>query len=157
MCKVTFKCPATGSVVRPLRCRYPMTAWFASGRGMRGRRTMRAITTVAAHRLRASWRAWAALAPLIGLAGGVVMTAAAGARRTENAYPQFRRATAAADVLVGSANSGVGGFDFAIGRLPGVSQIAPVVGLNCAPLSADGKIDEESEVAAPHAGDRHTP
>ena len=95
---------------------------------------MRAITTVAAHRLRASWRAWAALALLIGLAGGVVMTAAAGARRTENAYPQFLRATAAADVLVGPAGSGVGGFDFAIAKLPGVSQIAPVVGLNCVPL-----------------------
>jgi hypothetical protein len=113
---------------------------------------MRAITTVAVHRLRASWRAWAALALLTGLAGGVVMTAAAGARRTENAYPQFLRSTATADVLVGPAGSGVGGFDLAIGRLPGVVQIAPVVGLNCYPLLADGKIDEASEVAAPQDG-----
>jgi hypothetical protein len=113
---------------------------------------MRSIATVAAHRLRASWRAWAALALLTGLAGGVVMTAAAGARRTENAYPQFLRSTAAADVLVGPAGSGVGGFDFAIARLPGVAEIAPVVGLNCQPVSAHGKIDEAAEVAAPLDG-----
>jgi hypothetical protein len=113
---------------------------------------MRAIGVVAAHRLRNGWRAWAALVLLTGLAGGVVMTAAAGARRTENAFPQFLRATAAADVLVGPANSGVGGFDFAIGRLPGVRQIAPVVGLNCLPVSAHGKIDEAAEVAAPLDG-----
>ncbi len=113
---------------------------------------MRAITTVAAHRLRANWRAWAALVLLTGLAGGVVLTAAAGARRTENAYPQFLRSTAAADVLMGPAGSGVGGFDLAIGTLPGVQQIAPVVGLNCLPLSAHGKIDEAAEVAAPLDG-----
>ena len=113
---------------------------------------MRAIGVVAAHRLRNGWRAWAALVLLTGLAGGVVMTAAAGARRTENAFPQFLRATAAADVLVGPANSGVGGFDFAIGKLPGVRQIAPVVGLNCLPVSAYGKIDEAAEVAAPLDG-----
>jgi FtsX-like permease family len=113
---------------------------------------MRAIISVAVHRLRASWRAWAALVVLTGLTGGVVMTAAAGARRTENAYPQFLRSTAAADVLVGPARSGVGGFDFAIGGLPGVSQIAPVVGLNCLPVSAHGKIDEAAEIAAPLDG-----
>ena len=100
---------------------------------------MRAITAVAVHRLRTNWRAWAALVLLTGLAGGAVMTAAAGARRTENAYPQFLRSTAAADVLVGPAGSGVGGFDFAIGRLPGVRQIAPVVGLNCLPLLAQAR------------------
>ena len=113
---------------------------------------MRAITAVAIHRLRANWRAWAALVLLTGLAGGVVMTAVAGARRTENAYPQFLRSTAAADVLVGPAGSGVGGFDFAIATLPGVQLIAPVVGLNCQPLSARGKIDEEAEVVAPLDG-----
>ncbi len=80
------------------------------------------------------------------------MTAAAGARRTENAYPQFLLATAAADVLVGPAGSGVGGFDFAIGRLPGVSKIAPVVGVNCVPVTTHGKLDEASEVAAPLDG-----
>ena len=55
-------------------------------------------------------------------------------------------------MLVGPANSGVGGFDFAIGKLPGVARIAPVVGLNCLPVSADGKIDDAAMVAAPLDG-----
>jgi hypothetical protein len=110
---------------------------------------MRVIVIVAAQRLRAGWRAWAALALLVGLAGGAVLAAAAGARRTDSAFPRFLLGTAGADVLVGPARSGVGGFDFAIGKLPGVSLIAPVVGLNCQPLAANGKIDEAAVIAAP--------
>jgi hypothetical protein len=113
---------------------------------------MRAVVVVAARRLRAGWRGWAALALLVGLAGGAVLAAAAGARRTESAFPQFLRSTAAADILVGPANSGLGGFDFALGKLPGVSQIAPLVGLNCLPLTAGGKIDNASETVAPLDG-----
>ena len=45
--------------------------------------------TVAAHKLRASWRGWTALAVLIALAGGAVLTAVAGAIRTDTAYPRF--------------------------------------------------------------------
>jgi len=41
--------------------------------------------------LRASWRAWLALTILIGLAGGAAIAAAAGARRTESAYPRDRK------------------------------------------------------------------
>ncbi len=113
---------------------------------------MRVIGAIAMQRLRASWRAWAAFALLVGLAGGVVLAAAAGARRTDSAFPRFLQATAAASVLVGPAMSGVGGFDFAVGRLPGVTAIAPVVGLNCFPVSAGGKIDNQAEVAAPLDG-----
>jgi len=42
--------------------------------------------------LRERWRAWLALASLIGVASGVVFAAAAGARRTESAYPRFEEA-----------------------------------------------------------------
>jgi putative ABC transport system permease protein len=113
---------------------------------------MLVIGTVAVQRLRAGWRAWAALALLTGLAGGAVLAAVAGARRTDSAFPRFLSATAAADVLVSPAQSGVGGFDLAIGELPGVRQIAPVVGINAYPLSADGKIDQAAEVLAPIDG-----
>jgi FtsX-like permease family/MacB-like periplasmic core domain len=113
---------------------------------------MRAIGAIAAHRLHAGWRGWAALALLIGLAGGAVLAAAAGARRTESAFPRFLRGTAAASVLVGPARSGVGGFDLAIGKLPGVTQIAPVVGLNSQPVFASGKLDEAAQVVAPLDG-----
>jgi hypothetical protein len=113
---------------------------------------MRAIGAVAVHRIRASWRGWAALVLLVGLAGGAVLAAAAGARRTDSAFPRFLRATAAANVLVSPAGFGVGGFDFAVGSLPGVREIAPVVGLNVQPLTAAGKVDEAAEVMAPLDG-----
>src|SRR5215469_13391117 len=101
-----------------------------------GRGLMRAITAVAIHRIRAGWRGWAALVLLVGVAGGAVLAAAAGARRTDSAFPRFLQGTAAADVLIGPAGSGVGGFDLALGSLPGVRQIAPIVLLNCQPLTA---------------------
>lgn len=111
---------------------------------------MRATSAIAAHRLRAGWRGWAALALLTGLAGGAVLAATAGARRTDSAFPRFLRDTNSAQVLVGPALSGVGdGFDLAVGRLPGVVQIAPVVGLNSQPLTRAGRLDEAAEVAVP--------
>ena len=42
--------------------------------------------------LRHQWRAWLALAVLLGVIGGIALTAAAGARRTDTAYPRFLRA-----------------------------------------------------------------
>ena len=39
--------------------------------------------------VRMGWRTLAALALLLGLVGGVVLTAAAGARRTDTAYPRL--------------------------------------------------------------------
>jgi hypothetical protein len=39
--------------------------------------------------LRQRWRALLSLALLLGLIGGVVLTAAAGARRTDTAYPRL--------------------------------------------------------------------
>jgi FtsX-like permease family/MacB-like periplasmic core domain len=114
---------------------------------------MRAITAIAGRRLRASWRGWAALALLTGLAGGAVLAATAGARRTDSAYPRFLLATNSAQVLVGPALSGVeNGFDFAVGRLPGVTQFAPVVGLTSVPLTRTGQPDQQSEVVAPLDG-----
>ena len=50
--------------------------------------------------LRAGWRAWLGLAVLVGLFGGVVLTAAAGARRTATAYPRFLSEARAADIAL---------------------------------------------------------
>lgn len=50
--------------------------------------------------LRSRWRSWLALALLAGIAGGIVMAAAAAARRTDSAYPRFIRAQRAVDVAV---------------------------------------------------------
>jgi len=50
---------------------------------------MSAIWIRALNELRARWRAWLAIALMLGIAGGVVMAAAAGARRTDSAVPRF--------------------------------------------------------------------
>ncbi|MGH2719228.1 MAG: hypothetical protein ACRDJU_11685 [Actinomycetota bacterium] len=50
--------------------------------------------------LRRRGRAWLGLGALIGLVAPVVLAAAVGARRSEQAYPQLVAATKQADVLV---------------------------------------------------------
>lgn len=113
---------------------------------------MRAVRRLVAHQLAAGWRGWVVLAVLIGLAGGVVMTAAAGARRTATAYPRFLAAYEAADALVSPAGDGTGGYDEALGRLAGVAPAAPLVGVQVLPFLPDGKLDGQVVVAAPLDG-----
>lgn len=62
---------------------------------------MRVVLAIAAHRLRAGWRGWAALTLLTALSCGAVLAAAAGARRTDTAFPRFLASSASADVLMG--------------------------------------------------------
>lgn len=50
--------------------------------------------------LRERWRSWVGLALLAGLAGGLVIAAAAGARRTQSAYPRLLARSNPADVIV---------------------------------------------------------
>ncbi len=61
------------------------------------------------------------LALLVAVAGGAVLTAVAGARRTDTAYPRFLRASSATDVFVSPAGVGIG------------AAVAPVVVLNVQP------------------------
>jgi ABC-type lipoprotein release transport system permease subunit len=74
--------------------------------------------------LRHQWRGWLALAVLLGLIGGIALAAAAGARRTDTAYPRFLRRSNAADLLVSSALSGFHGYFHAVAGLPEVSSLA---------------------------------
>ena len=74
--------------------------------------------------LRHQWRVWLALAMLLGVIGGIALTAAAGARRTDTAYPRFLRASHAAQLAVFPALSGFGGYFRAVARLPQVSSSA---------------------------------
>ena len=50
--------------------------------------------------LRRQWRGLLALAVLLGVIGGVALSAAEGARRTDTAYPRFLRQSRAADLMV---------------------------------------------------------
>src|SRR5690242_2799572 len=74
--------------------------------------------------LRQHWRGWLGLALLLGLIGGITLTAADGARRTDTAYPRFLRASHSADLLVTPARSGFHGYFRALARLPEVSALA---------------------------------
>ena len=109
---------------------------------------MFAVALLVAHKLRAGWRGWTGLALIIALAGGAVLTAAAGASRTDTAYPRFLAQSRASDVLVAPAGSGVAGFDAAVGTLPGVKASAALVGINAGPVTAEGLQDQNATTVA---------
>jgi hypothetical protein len=73
--------------------------------------------------LRLRWRAMLGLALLLGVIGGTVLTAAAGARRTDTAYPRLLRWSSAASVLVVPNCVGLGGFYARLARLPQVASL----------------------------------
>ncbi len=80
--------------------------------------------------LRRKWRAMLGLTLLLGLIGGMVLTAAAGARRTDTAYPRLLAWANASqvDVLPMSVNNEVPqDYYAALGRLPQVAATATVV------------------------------
>ena len=65
---------------------------------------MTAAWTVFRAGVRRRWRAWVALALLIGLFGAVVTALAAGARRTDSAYPRLLTWSRAPDVMIYTAD-----------------------------------------------------
>src|SRR5580698_818299 len=79
--------------------------------------------------LRRKWRALVSLALLLGLAGGVVLTAAAGARRTDTAYPRLQNWANAAqlDVLPGAV---VPPYFAALTRMPQVTAMSSAIQYN---------------------------
>ena len=77
--------------------------------------------------LRLRWRVLAALAVLLGVIGGVVLTAAAGARRTDTAYPRLLQWANAAQVDISPYSNGSAGYDAALARLPQVASISTAV------------------------------
>jgi len=110
---------------------------------------MRSVLFVSAHELRTRWQAWVSLALLVAFAGGCVLTAAAGARRTGSAYQRFLVASKASDVLVSPAGTGLGGYYAALARLPSAAAVAPVVGLNVLPTGPGGRLVLSAVAAAP--------
>src|SRR5436305_1660800 len=109
---------------------------------------MRAVWRLVAHELSTRWRSWAGLALLAGLAGGVVLAAAAGARRTDTAFPRVLQASRDSDVRVPLQGTGFGAYYDALGRLPDVRVVAPLAGLVVAPLGPGGTADLTATVAA---------
>lgn len=98
---------------------------------------MAAVLMLVRSRLSRRWRGWLLITLLAGLAGGVVMTAAAGARRTDTAYPRFLAATRAEDVLVSTGSTDIVP---AIEKLPQVSEASLLVGFFMGHVDAQGHI-----------------
>ena len=83
--------------------------------------------------LRRRWRPMLGLVLLIGLVSGVVLVAAAGARRTSTAYPRLLRWASAAQLdlvpgqpRAGYTGSGRTGYYAAVARLPQVASVSAV-------------------------------
>jgi hypothetical protein len=74
--------------------------------------------------LRRGWRPMLTLALLLGVTGGVVLTAAAGAVRTDTAYPRLLRWANAAQVNVIVKQAPVPAFFAALRRLPQVTAVS---------------------------------
>src|SRR3984885_9254831 len=77
--------------------------------------------------LRRRWRPMLGMVLLVGLVGGIALTAAAGARRTATAYPRLLRWSNAANVQVVPGCVGLGGFYTALARLPQVASMSTAV------------------------------
>ena len=74
--------------------------------------------------LRQRWRPMLGLAVLLGVIGGVVLTAAAGAQRTDTAYPRLLRAANAGQLLLISSQYTPAAFYARLRRLPQVASLS---------------------------------
>ena len=81
--------------------------------------------------LRVRWRSTLALVLMIGIAGGAVLTTAAGARRTDTAYPRFLASSRAEDVVIGGAELSPEALVLfhQLARAPQVAAAAPVAAM----------------------------
>ena len=98
----------------------------------------RLVGHLVAHGLRSRWKGWLALALLTAVAGGAVLTAIAGAIRTDTAYPRYLAWSNASDLLIAPAGYGFHGYFQAIAALPQVAASGVVAGLQAEPLAPDG-------------------
>jgi len=77
--------------------------------------------------VRGRWRAMASLALLLGLVGGLVLGAAAGARRTDTAYPRLLAWGNASQLSIVPEGTGQNGYYAALARVPQAAAVAPQV------------------------------
>ncbi len=95
---------------------------------------MTAVAIQLASELRSRWRGWVGLVLVVGCFAGVVLAAAAGARRTDTAYPRLLEETGASDYLIAAANSGqADDFYEEVERLPQVASAGVIAGMPLLP------------------------
>jgi hypothetical protein len=100
--------------------------------------------------LRSRWRSWLVLALLIGLAGGAAVAAAAGARRTETAYPRFVQAQNGYDLITGGSSGKIdpGRALAKMEALPEVAQWARVDVAASSAILPSGRVAPAPELMA---------
>jgi hypothetical protein len=99
--------------------------------------------------IRQRWRPALGSALLFGLIGGVALSAAAGARRTDTAYPRLLRWSNAASVQVIPGCVGLGSFYAALARLPQVASMSTEVVYELAIPGGGGPAGQLEAVASP--------
>ncbi len=100
---------------------------------------MRAVGLFVLSEMRARWRAWVALVLLIAVAGGTVLLAVAGARRTDTAYSRLLQSSEASDVTVSPSGTGLTGYYSALRRLPGVETLGTEAGVTAFVVGKQGR------------------
>jgi ABC-type antimicrobial peptide transport system permease subunit len=103
-----------------------MAAVLPPGWGGDGMLVMTTVWLALRADVRRRWPALLSLALLLGLIGGVVLTAAAGARRTDTAYPRLLTWANASQVDIVPENTGFTGYYRALDRLPHVAAMTTV-------------------------------
>src|SRR6266540_3204402 len=100
--------------------------------------------------VRARWRSWLGLALLIGLAGGAAVAAAAGAGRTETAYPRFVQAQNGYDLVTGGSAGNIdpGRALAKIEALPEVAQWARIDVAASTAILPSGRVAPAPELMA---------
>src|SRR5262245_13229457 len=94
--------------------------------------------------MRRRWLAVAGLALLLGVAGGAVLAAAAGARRTNGTINDTLARTRPADVLLNPDDISAPGVRQGwnrIDRLPNIAAVSTVGGMFAVPVDAHGRLD----------------
>jgi ABC-type antimicrobial peptide transport system permease subunit len=87
---------------------------------------MRTVSLVLRADIRRRWPALLGLALLLGLIGGVVLTAVAGARRTDTAYPRLLSWANATQADIIPEGTGFTGYYAALARLPHIAAMTTV-------------------------------
>jgi predicted lysophospholipase L1 biosynthesis ABC-type transport system permease subunit len=108
---------------------------------------MAAILLHARAELRGRWPAWIAVVVLVGVVGGLVLGAAAGARRTATAFDRMLATNDTSDVLVNPNFGSFSALDPAeVAALPGVVRTGIIEGGGGIVVAADGSLDGGPQV-----------
>ena len=111
---------------------------------------MAALLTHLRAEARRRWPAWVAIVALVGVVGGLVLGALAGARRTDTAFARMVDQTEAADVMVNPDQGTQSALTLdAVRAMPGVRRAGELTGGGAVVLDEQGQPDQRPLVLGP--------